>query len=167
MSDKKLADVALSDVEVENDEVVVSFASAFSCPIARSSRLFGFPDFYTSVRADTVRIDYPPNMTDQIHGLSIAQMVNSDSAHSGVIPEDAYDLKVGEHLSDSVEVHSMYETDWASPEQIYESEQALAKTIQSEDALYKAQAKRRDSDDSAVNSDSSVFADSSESAVES
>lgn len=166
MSDKKLADVALSDVEVKNDEIVVSSVSSSFYPVARSSRLFGFPDFYTSIKADIVRIDYPPNMTDQIHGLSIAQMVNSDSAHSGDIPEDAFDLKAGEHLSDSAEAHSMYETDWASPEQIYESEQALVKTIQSEDASYKAQAKRRDSDDSAVGSDSSV-SDGSFDAVES
>lgn len=167
MSDKKLVDVALSD-EVVSDEVSVSFpVCSVSCPISRSVRLFGFSDVYSRITAPVCRLDYPPNMTDQIHGLSVAQMVNSDSAHSGVIPEDAFDLKAGERLSDSVEVHSMYETDWASPEQIYESEQALAKTIQSEDALYKAQAKRRDSDDSALNSDSSASADSSDSAVES
>ena len=69
MVDKKLSDIALSDDDVEEIEDVVSPIVIASIPLWRGS------DVVPVEGATPVK--YPPNPADQLHGLSVAEMVRN------------------------------------------------------------------------------------------
>lgn len=129
MSDKKLVADALSDSPDCVPEMVVNpgfFVSPDYCP---SSRAYPF-----DARQGCTRVVYPPNTADQIHGLSVAEMVRNGQGQ--VLEEDLsnYDYldEKGKKFKDdgSLEVHSMQELEWADPAEIFEQSQNLEKDFQ-------------------------------------
>lgn len=77
---------------------------------------------------------YPPNRTDQLHGLSVAEMVRNGQGSVPIDDVNNYDYidEQGKKFKDdgTLEVHSMSELEWADPAEIYERSQALESQFQ-------------------------------------
>ena len=126
---KDLIDDALSDSPesvpemVQNEPVIVQ---PDYCP---SSRKYLF-----DARKGCTQVKYPANTADQIHGLSVAEMVRNGQGQ--VLEEDLsnYDYidESNKKFKDdgSLEVHSMQEIEWADPAEIFEKSQELEKDFQ-------------------------------------
>lgn len=93
-------------------------------PLCRGVALFGFPASLRSVSVTSPAVEYPDSVTDQIHALSIADMIRQGQGSVTQEPTD-FDLKPGERDNGSVEPHSLNELEWADPAQRYETEQRL------------------------------------------
>lgn len=129
MSDKtkKLSSAALDEKEVDSGEIVTDTVSVLP-DVQRTSR-----SCCTDPRLGATPIEYPPNSADQIHGLSVAEMVRNGQGQ--VLEEDLsnydyIDEKDKPFKDDgSLEVHSMQEVEWADPAEIFEKSQELESDI--------------------------------------
>lgn len=124
MSRKKIVADALSDSPDSVPELVVNpgvFVLPDYCAV---SRLYSF-----DARKGCTHVVYPPNCADQLHGLSVAEMVRNGQGQ--VLEEDLsnYDYidEQGKKFKDdgSLEVHSMQEIEWADPAEIFEKSQEM------------------------------------------
>lgn len=111
---EKLAAAALGDVEAEKYVTVTTVVVPFDCGVTR--------------------LTYPVNRTDQLHGLSVAEMVRNGQGSVPIDDVNNYDYIDERNKSfkddGSLEVHSMNDLEWADPAEIYERSQALEKEIQ-------------------------------------
>lgn len=129
MARKNLVADALSDSPDSVPEMVVNKGVCVSPDYCPSSRVYNF-----DARQGCTRVVYPPNTADQIHGLSVAEMVRNGQGQ--VLEEDLsnYDYldEQGKKFKDdgSLEVHSMQEVEWADPAEIFEQSQNLEKEFQ-------------------------------------
>ena len=127
MSEKtsKLADMAVSDNEAPKEEVFTFPAVIVRIPVSRRCK-------FCSADGATP-IEYPPNPADQLHGLSVAEMVRNGQGQ--LLDDDLshYDFidQQRENLSDdgSLDVKPMSAVEWADPAEIYEAGVALEKEI--------------------------------------
>lgn len=127
MSEKtsKLADMAVSDKKVPKKKVTKIPAVIVHVPVSRRCKI---------CPADgATAIVYPPNPADQLHGLSVAEMVRNGQGQ--LLDDDLshYDFidQQRENLSDdgSLDVQPMSAVEWADPAEIYEAGVALEKEI--------------------------------------
>lgn len=111
---EKLAAAALGDVEAEKHVTVTTVVVPFDRGVTR--------------------LTYPVNRTDQLHGLSVAEMVRNGQGSVPIDDVNNYDYidERNKPFKDdgSLEVHSMNDLEWADPAEIYERSQALEKEIQ-------------------------------------
>lgn len=123
-----LSEVALdvnSDVNPADDGKSIPVRHhSVGVPLCRGVGLFGFPDSFRSVSVTSPAVEYPDSVTDQIHALSIADMIRQGQGSVTQEPSD-YDLKPGERDDGSIEPHSLNELEWADPAQRYETEQRM------------------------------------------
>lgn len=112
-STKKLASASLGDVEAEKELVVETNVVLFERGVTR--------------------VVYPPNRTDQLHGLSVAEMVRNGQSSVPIDDVNNFDYidEQNKPFKDdgSLEVHSMNDVEWADPAEIYERSQALEEQI--------------------------------------
>lgn len=115
---KKAAEAALSDDAVFDED-------------ALSSLLFSDEILNTSGASCKGVFRYPPSKTDQLHNHSIAQMVRQGQGQ--VLEEDLNNYDFDEKRKDdgSLEVPSMFDSDWADPAEQFEKSAALNKEISS------------------------------------
>lgn len=125
----ELSNAALDAVSQDNpaetpeaDEIV---RIGVNNPLCFSGRSFGFDKSYRSVGVSAgAPIVYPKSKTDQIHALSIADMIRQGQGAVTQEPSD-YDLKPGERDNGSIEPHDMSELEWADPAERFETEQKM------------------------------------------
>lgn len=129
MSNKKIVDDALSDSKTSVPEMTKCKPVYVLADYCASSRTYKF-----DARRGCTYVEYPPNCADQIHGLSVAEMVRNGQGQ--VLEEDLsnYDYldEQGKKFKDdgTLEVHSMQEVEWADPAEIFEQSQKLEKDFQ-------------------------------------
>lgn len=124
-----LSDSALDDKSSvnpsETSDVIVPVNVSVGVPLCSSKRFLG--DVYGDCSAISVSspvISYPDSVTDQIHALSIADMIRQGQGSVFQEPSD-YDLKAGEYDDGSIMPQSMNNLEWADPAQRFETEQRL------------------------------------------
>lgn len=112
-STKTLASASLGDVEAEKEIVVTTEVVPFEPGVTR--------------------VVYSPNRTDQLHGLSVAEMVRNGQSALPIDDVNNFDYidEVNKPFKDdgSLEIHSMNDVEWADPAEIYERSQALEENI--------------------------------------
>lgn len=138
-----------SDVNPADDGKVISGRHfSVGVPLCRGVGLFGFSDSFRSVSVTSSAVEYPDSVTDQIHALSIADMIRQGQGFVIQEPSD-YDFKPGERDDGSIEPHSLYELEWADPAQRYETEQKMnAEFSKSVITIDHDEAKKQSSDSS-------------------
>lgn len=111
---EKLAAAALGDEKAEKEVTVITTVVPFESGVTR--------------------LTYPINRTDQLHGLSVAEMVRNGQSSVPIDDVNNYDYidERDKPFKDdgSLEVHSMNDIEWADPAEIYERSQVLEKEIQ-------------------------------------
>lgn len=124
-----LSDSALDDKSngnpAETSDVIVPVHVSVGVPLCSSKRFLGdnFGDC-SAVSVFSPVIIYPDSVTDQIHALSIADMIRQGQGSVVQEPSD-YDLKAGEYDDGSVMPESLNNLEWADPAQRFETEQRL------------------------------------------
>lgn len=124
-----LSDSALdekSDVNpAETPDIIVPLHVSVGVPLCSSKRFLSdmFGDC-SAVSVSSPVITYPDSVTDQIHALSIADMIRQGQGSVVQEPSD-YDLKAGEYDDGSIMPESMNNLEWADPAQRFETEQRL------------------------------------------
>lgn len=73
-------------------------------------------------------VDYPPSRTDQVHNVSISDMIKQGQGEISETDINNFDIKAGEK-DDGREVKSMQEMEWADPAERFEAEVALHNEI--------------------------------------
>lgn len=123
-----LSEAALDDKSAVNPaddgKVIPVRHHSVGVPLCRGVGLFGFPASLRSVSVTSPVVEYPDSVTDQIHALSIADMIRQGQGSVVQEPTD-YDLKPGERDDGSIEPHSLNELEWADPAQRFETEQKM------------------------------------------
>lgn len=85
-------------------------------------------------RADVVvvglhpHVDYPPSKTDQVHNVSISEMIKQGQGEVSETDINNFDIKADEK-DDGRDVRSMQEMEWADPAERFEQEIALHNEI--------------------------------------
>lgn len=142
---EKLASAALGDKEAEKEVIVTTVLVPFERGVTR--------------------LTYPVNRTDQLHGLSVAEMVRNGQGSVPIDDVSNYDYidERNKPFKDdgSLEVHSMNEIEWADPAEIYERSQALEREIQNS-VKVTVKADKLASDDGSIVSSSSQKTSESE-----
>lgn len=105
-------------------------------------------------------IQYPVSKTDQLHALSVADMVKNQQGSIFEPDLAQYDLPDGVDNS-SIQPHSLNELEWADPAERYEAEQRLNSEFASS-----VKAVRRSSDVSDTTSDTKASGLASDGDVE-
>ena len=127
MSDKKanatteeLAEVAI-DEKKENpiDDKVI---------LIRQLPPLGFVRGDFTVVGLQPHVDYPPSRTDQVHNVSISDMIKQGQGEISETDINNFDFKAGEK-DDGRDVKSMQEMEWADPAERFEQEVALHNEI--------------------------------------
>lgn len=135
----ELATSALSGVDVSPEERGVSSGriSVFSCPLPIGSRHFlrcitgclGNKVDPISLAAGSSMISYPANQTDQIHALSVSEMVRNGQGDVRETSAENFDFQAGERDDGSIMPKSMQELEWADPAEVFEAHQSLDREI--------------------------------------
>ena len=131
----ELAVSAITGVDVSQDEKGVTSGKT---SVFLGSFPFGSPyfarcavgnlnsDFSSeNISASSSMIDYPANQTDQIHALSVSEMVRNGQGDVRETTLENFDFQAGERDDGSVTPVSMQQLDWADPAEIYEAHHNL------------------------------------------
>lgn len=149
VSTDTLADIALDDTKEMPAVDVFSGAVGMVAPVINHTRYYGYSLSNVPLAPVDCSVTYPENKTDQLHALSVSEMIRQGQGAVMADP-DNFDANL------PGDPKSLYETDWADPAERYESEVAL-----NEQFVKSIHASRRDSDQS-VQSDESDKSDQSE-----
>lgn len=80
-----------------------------------------------SLAVGSSMISYPANKTDQIHALSVSEMVRNGQGDVRETTAENYDFQAGERDDGSIMPKSMQELEWADPAEVFEAHQSLEK----------------------------------------
>lgn len=106
-------------VRIGHAPTITDFAKGFGLGSDTGNVHFHFPF-----------VSYPDSVTDQLHALSISDMIKQGQGSVAEQNPDAYELKPGERFSNDMEVHGLSELEWADPAERFETEQRMNEQFQ-------------------------------------